>query len=157
MALDIPLAREALALPADPANSAQRAEEVLAAWQQGTLTVQACRQRLNDLARQYPTALSVWAALGELVLPEDVVAAYAFFRTGYHRGLDRARASGWNGSQHIPWTYDSNRGFLRCLYGLMQAATAIGETAEAVRTRQFLLDLDPTDHFGLSRPQPHTT
>jgi hypothetical protein len=33
----------------------------------------------------------------------------------------------------------------------MCAATAIGEEAEATRTRTFLLELDPVDHFGLER------
>ena len=103
----------------------------------------------KDAIVSYPTCLSAWAALGELVLPDDVIAAYAFFRVGYHRGLDRARGSGWRGTQALPWGHESNRGFLRCLYGLMCAATTIGEEAEATRTRQFLLELDPANHFGL--------
>jgi hypothetical protein len=32
----------------------------------------------------------------------------------------------------------------------MLAATAIGEQAEATRTRNFLLDLDPSDHFEVA-------
>ena len=107
--------------------------------------------RLNTIAAQHPTCLPVWAALGELALPNDVIAAYAFFRTGYHRGLDRARASGWRGTQQLRWEHDRNRGFLRCLYGLMCAAETIHEAAEAGRTRQFLLELDPANHFGLEQ------
>ena len=89
--------------------------------------------------------------MGELALPDDVIAAYAFFRVGYHRGLDRARGSGWRGTQQLRWEDESNRGFLRCLYGLMCAATAIGEDAEVTRIHQFLLELDPSNHFGLER------
>ena len=37
------------------------------------------------------------------------------------------------------------------VYGLLRAATAIGEASEAVRTRDFLFDLDPTNHFELRR------
>ena len=151
MPIDIPLVSSHVVLPADPDNSAQQAAEILAAFQAGKIEAQTCRERLNMLAARYPTSLNTWAALGELTLLDDVVAAYAFFRTGYHRGLDRARASGWRGAQQIPWEYESNRGFLRCLYGLMRTATAIGEMDEALRTRKFLLDLDPSNHFGLSR------
>jgi hypothetical protein len=32
---------------------------------------------------------------------------------------------------------------------LLQAATAIGEAAEITRIRQFLLELEPGNHFGL--------
>jgi hypothetical protein len=31
----------------------------------------------------------------------------------------------------------------------MCAATTIDEVGEAARTRQFLLDMDPSNHFGL--------
>jgi hypothetical protein len=151
MPINIPLGKPSVLLPDDPADSAQQATETLAAYQSGKLAAAACRTQLNALAARYPTALNAWAALGELVLPNDVIAAYAFFRTGYHRGLDRARAAGWNGSQHLSWEHADNRGFLRCLYGLMCAATAIGEENEAVRTRNFLLELDPTNHFELGQ------
>ena len=152
MPINIPLGKPSVALPDDPADSAQQAAATLAAWQSGTIDAATCQTQLKAIAARYPTALSAWAALGELTQPNDVIAAYAFFRTGYHRGLDRARAAGWNGSQHLLWEHASNRGFLRCLYGLMQAATAIGEETEAGRTRHFLLDLDPADHFALERP-----
>ncbi len=42
-----------------------------------------------------------------------------------------------------PWI-QPNRGFLRALHALGQAATAIGETDEAARCVQFLHDSDPT-------------
>ena len=151
MAINIPF-EQPIALPPDPDDSAQQVAAALAAFQAGQSTPAAYRERLNAIAARYPTCLNAWAALGELVLPEDVIAAYAFFRVGYHRGLDRARASGWRGTQPLPWEHESNRGFLRCLYGLMCAATAIGEEAEVTRIRQFLLDLDPSNHFGLERP-----
>jgi hypothetical protein len=149
MPIDIPLGQPFVVLPDDPADSAQQAAEALAAFQAGRIDAAICRAQLNTLAVRYPTSLSTWAALGELTLPSDVIAAYAFFRTGYHRGLDRARGSGWRGTQQLRWEHESNRGFLRCLYGLMRAATAIGEEAEAVRTRNFLLDLDPANHFEI--------
>lgn len=149
MAINIPL-EPAIILPADPADSASQVAAAQTALQAGQLDTAGYRARLNDVAAHHPTCLSAWAALGECALPNDVIAAYAFFRTGYHRGLDRARASGWRGTQHIPWEHASNRGFLRCLHGLMAAATTIGEEAEAVRTRQFLLELDPANHFAVT-------
>lgn len=147
MSINIPLGQPEVMLPADPQGSAQQADRALTALQNGQIDASACRAQLNDLATRHPTSLSTWAALGELSLPDDVIAAYAFFRTGYHRGLDRARAAGWNGSQRLPWQHETNRGFLRCLHGLLQAAATIGEETEAVRTRNFLRDLDPTDPF----------
>lgn len=151
MAINIPL-EQPVVLPPEPDDSAQQVAAASAAFQAGQSTASAYREQLKAIAARYPTCLTAWAALGELALPDDVIAAYAFFRVGYHRGLDRARASGWRGTQQLPWAYESNRGFLRCLYGLLCAATAIGEEAEVTRTRQFLLDLDPENHFGLERP-----
>ena len=151
MSIKLPIATGYVVLPDDPADSAQRATALLAAWQASMLEGESCRKQLSQLAAQYPTSLYVWASLGELSLPHDVIAAYAFFRTGYHRGLDRARAAGWNGQQQLRWEHESNRGFLRCLYGLMRAATDIGEQEEAMRTCNFLLDLDPANPFGLER------
>jgi hypothetical protein len=150
MAINIPL-EPPVVLPDDPADSAPQVAVALTAFQAGQTTASACRTSLNAIATRYPTCLNVWAALGDLTLPDDVIAAYAFFRTGYHRGLDRARGAGWHGTQQLRWEHESNRGFLRCLYGLMRAATAIGEEAEARRTRAFLLDLDPADHFAVQR------
>lgn len=150
MAINIPL-EPPIVLPPDPEDSAQRVATAYTAFQAGELQEAAYRDALNTIAARYPTCLSAWAALGELSLPNDVIAAYAYFRVGYHRGLDRARASGWRGTQPLPWAHETNRGFLTCLHGLMQAATTIQEEAEATRTRQFLLDLDPANHFGIAR------
>ena len=148
----IPLGDPFTVLPDDPADSAQQVAAATAVFEAGQCAADVYRARLQTIASAYPTCLPAWAALGELALPNDVITAYAFFRTGYHRGLDRARASGWRGTQHLRWEHASNRGFLRCLYGLMCAADAIHETAEAERTRQFLLELDPANHFAVTMP-----
>jgi hypothetical protein len=71
------------------------------------------------------------------------VTAYAFARTGYHRGLDQLRQNGWHGAGPVPWSHRPNQGFLRSLHQLAVAATAIGETDEAARCAQFLRDCDP--------------
>ena len=71
------------------------------------------------------------------------VEAYAYFRVGYHRGLDRIRKAGWRGEGHIPWAHEPNRGFLRSLQGLSLAAGAIGESDEAIRCRDFFKALAP--------------
>jgi hypothetical protein len=70
------------------------------------------------------------------------VAAYAYARTGYHRGLDALRRSGWKGHGPIPWGHEANRGFLRALGALARAAQEIGEVDEAQRCVQFLRDSD---------------
>ena len=147
MAIDIPFGQLVSVLSDDPGDSAERAAQAQAALAAGEIEPAACRERLSAIASQHPASLSAWAALGELALADDVIAAYAFFRTGYHRGLDRARASGWNGTQQLRWQDESNRPFLRCLNGLRQAAEAIGETAEVTRIDHFLRDLDPDHPF----------
>lgn len=147
MAIDIPFGQPVSVLSDDPGDSAERAAQAQAALAAGEIDPAACRARLSAIAAAYPASLSAWAALGELALPDDVVAAYAFFRVGYHRGLDRARASGWNGTQQLRWQDEPNRPFLRCLNGLRQAAEAIGEAAEVTRIGHFLRDLDPDHPF----------
>jgi hypothetical protein len=97
-----------------------------------------------EVATHHPTCLAAWATLGELALHDGrPVEAYAYFRVGYHRGLDRIRQAGWRGTGQVPWSSEGNRGFLRSLSGLAQAATAIGEQDEADRCHQFLTDLAP--------------
>jgi len=73
----------------------------------------------------------------------DPVAAYAYARTGYHRGLDQLRRAGWKGYGPIPWEHEPNRGFLRALHMLGSAAAAIGEDDEAARCRDFLQQSSP--------------
>jgi len=102
-----------------------------------------------EVAARHPTCLAAWATLGELALRDGrPVEAYAYFRVGYHRGLDRIRHAGWRGSGQVPWSSEGNRGFLRSLSGLAQAATTIAEHDEADRCRTFLHDLAP------DAPQP---
>jgi hypothetical protein len=100
------------------------------------------REAVSEVARVAPTSSAVWAALGSLA--RDEVEAYAYFRVGYHRGLDALRRAGWRGSGYVRWAHQSNRGFLRCLDGLRATAGAIGETEEEERCAQFLLQLDPS-------------
>jgi hypothetical protein len=99
---------------------------------------------VTEVAGRFPSCLAAWAALGELAIEAGrPVDAYAFFRVGYHRGLDRIRRAGWRGSGQVPWAHDGNRGFLRSLAGLGQAAAALDEDDEADRCRAFLADLAP--------------
>jgi len=100
------------------------------------------RDAVAAVVARYPRFLEGWARLGELA--RDDVEAYACFRVGYHRGLDRLRASGWRGSGYVRWEHETNRGFRRALQGLARQAEAIGETDEAERCRLFLEQLDPT-------------
>jgi hypothetical protein len=88
-----------------------------------------------------PRCLQAWATLAELA--ETPIDRYAFARVGYHRGLDSLRAAGWRGSGYVRWRHESNRGFLRSLHALEQAAAQIGETEEEQRCALFLRQLDP--------------
>jgi len=99
---------------------------------------------LDTVAARFPTNSAAWAALAARAFEaDDVVSAYAFSRTGYHRGLDQLRRNGWKGHGPVPWSHPGNRGFLRCLALLARAADSIGEADEAARCAQFLRDCDP--------------
>jgi hypothetical protein len=96
------------------------------------------------VAARYPTSSGAWALLADRAFDGgDVVASYAYARTGYHRGLDALRRNGWKGHGPVPWEHEPNRGFLRCLNALARAAGEIGEADEAARCAQFLRDCDP--------------
>jgi len=99
------------------------------------------RDAVSAVVARHPRFLDGWAQLGRL--GRDDVEAYACFRVGYHRGLDRLRQSGWRGSGYVRWSHEPNRGFLRALDGLRAAATAIGEADEAARCDEFVHQLDP--------------
>ena len=94
------------------------------------------------VAGRWPRYLDAWVALGNL--SEDPTEAYAYFRVGYHRGLDTLRASGWRGSGYVRWSEHTNNGFLRALLGLHRCAVAFNELDEAERCAQFLMQLDPS-------------
>jgi len=96
-----------------------------------------------SVAAKFPAYCAAWADLAERALPGDPVMAYAYARTGYHRGLDQLRRSGWRGYGPVPWEHEPNRGFLRALSALGVAAAAIGEDDEAERITEFLGEASP--------------
>jgi hypothetical protein len=121
-------------LPADEAADRALAEA------QATGTTGA----LKAVAAAHPAFSGAWAALAaESLAAGEPVTAYAYARTGYHRGLDALRRNGWKGHGPVPWSHEPNQGFLRCLHALSQAAAQIGEADEAARCAQFLRDSDP--------------
>lgn len=104
-----------------------------------------------ETARKFPTFCNAWAKLSAAAAEKgDDLAAYAYARTGYHRGLDQLRGSGWRGHGPVPWSHKPNRGFLKALYRLSIAADAIGESSEAARCAEFLRDCDPAAADALS-------
>src|SRR3954470_13449924 len=98
--------------------------------------------QVADVVRRHPASPIAWATLGALGEEHsaDAVTVYAYARVGYHRSLDLLRRNGWKGHGAVPWEHEPNRGFLRCLALLSQAAAVIGETAEAERCATFLRD-----------------
>lgn len=100
------------------------------------------RDAVAAVVADHPRFLDGWAHLGQLA--RDPIEAYAAFRVGYHRGLDRLRQNGWRGSGYVRWDHPQNRGFLRALDGLGRMAGQIGEADEEERCRMFLHQLDPT-------------
>ena len=118
--------------PADALDALQRALDAPAEQR---------RDAVAAVVARWPRFLDAWARLGELA--RDDTEAYAAFRVGYHRGLDRLRANGWRGTGYVRWRFETNRGFLRALAGLQRTAAAIHEEDEAQRCAQFLSQLDP--------------
>jgi Protein of unknown function (DUF3151) len=102
------------------------------------------------VAARFPSYCAAWADLAERSLPADPVTAYAYARTGYHRGLDQLRRAGWRGHGPVPWEHEPNQGFLRSLHLLGQAAAAIGEDDEAARTAEFLRESSPAAAAALA-------
>jgi hypothetical protein len=96
---------------------------------------------VRAVVARWPGFLDGWARLGDAA--RDDVEAYACYRVGYHRGLDRLRHAGWRGSGYVRWAHPENRGFLRSLAGLHRAAQTLEETDEAERTGAFLRQLEP--------------
>jgi uncharacterized protein DUF3151 len=117
-------------LPAEPAEVRHRLAQA-----------GADRDAVAAVVADTPRSLEGWATLGDLA--RDRIEAYAYYRVGYHRGLDTLRASGWRGSGYVRWRHESNRGFLRALDGLGRMAEAIGEADEAARCADFRRQLDP--------------
>jgi Protein of unknown function (DUF3151) len=108
-----------------------------------------------DVAAHFPTYSAAWAELAAQAYARgDAVTAYAYARTGYHRGLDQLRRAGWKGHGPVPWEHEPNRGFLRSLHMLAASAAAIGEDDEADRCEQFLRDSSPAAADELAEPGP---
>jgi hypothetical protein len=106
-----------------------------------------------EVAARHPAYSLAWALLAERALDAGrPVEAYAYARTGYHRGLDALRRSGWKGSGPVPWEHPPNRGFLRALSALARAAAAIGESDEARRCAEFLRRSSPAAAAALGPP-----
>lgn len=99
----------------------------------------------REVATRHPDSPLAWATLAQEALEDgDVVSAYAFARTGYHRGLDALRRAGWRGQGPIPASHAPNRGFLRALAMLGETSRRIGDEAEAERVQDFLREADPS-------------
>lgn len=98
----------------------------------------------SEVAANHPTSSAAWAQLAERALDGgETIAAYAYARTGYHRGLDALRKSGWKGFGPVPWRHRPNQGVLRAIAVLAKAARTIGEDDEFDRCRDLLNDSDP--------------
>lgn len=140
---DLPLAdRRNIVLPSHDATFRQALDEALFAEDE--------RAAVSAVVASDPTFLDAWASLAEA--GRDPVERYAYARVGYHRGLDAIRANGWGGTNYVRWEHETNRGFLRCLGRLRDAANELGENQEVDRLNGFLKELDPTwDDSNLER------
>lgn len=104
-----------------------------------------------EVAAASPSSPLPWALLADAAFADgEVIASYAYARTGYHRGLDALRRNGWKGFGPVPWSHVPNQGFLRALNALGRAAESIGETEEAARCASLLDDCDPSAAAALA-------
>ncbi|MFP5345544.1 MAG: DUF3151 domain-containing protein [Actinomycetes bacterium] len=104
----------------------------------------AAGEQAERLAAANPASSLAWAVLSEEASARgDDVTAYAFARTGYHRGLDALRRAGWRGQGPVPYSHEANRGVLRAVRALAAAAGAIGEDDEQRRGEELLRECDP--------------
>ena len=108
-------------------------------------------QAPGNVVRRHPESPTAWAALAAeaRAAGNDDLTVYAYARVGYHRSLDRLRRHGWKGHGPVPWDHAPNRGFLRSLALLSEAAASIGEEAEAARCADFLRDSSAEAHAAL--------
>ncbi len=95
-----------------------------------------------EIASRHLDSSLCWAILAEGSLAaataDAELIAYAFARTGYHRGVDALTARGWREGTPAPWAHEPNRGFLRCLAWLAQLSGVLGDTAESERCWELL-------------------
>ena len=116
------------------------------------------KEHFLDVVAAHPASSLCWALLAETCLAEEgvgnAVAAYAYARTGYHRGLDALRCAGWRGKGPIPWEHEPNQGFLRALWALACAARRLGEQAEYERCVLFLLEASESGYVALATSRP---
>ena len=99
----------------------------------------------REIASAHLDSPLAWAILAQDALEDgDEVAAYAYARTGYHRGLDALRRNGWRGQGPVPASHAPNRGFLRALVMLGETSRRLGDEAEHERVQDFLREADPT-------------
>lgn len=131
-----PQASPEVVLPPEPAEALEALQDALAVEDRAER-----RTAVAAVVADRPTFLDAWAALG--ALGRDAVESYAAARVGYHRGLDALRRNGWRGTGAVRWAHPENRGFLRCVAQLGEAAARIGEDDEAERCAVFLQQLDP--------------
>lgn len=112
------------------------------------------REQFVQIVARHPESSLCWALLAEGALSVETadadITAYAYARTGYHRGLDALRRAGWKGSGPIPWEHAPNRGFLRCLWVLAVASSRIGDQTESERCAQLLRDSSEAGFAELS-------
>ena len=111
-----------------------------------------------DVVARHPESSLCWALLAEGALTshtrEGDLTAYAFARTGYHRGLDALRRAGWRGRGPVPWKHEPNQGVLRSIWALACAAKRIGEDREYERCVAFLVDSDEEAYTHLVSTRP---
>jgi len=120
-------------------------------------TAQNPKSALNDIMQQAPDFIAGWAALGKIAFDQkEYVEAYAYYRVGYHRSLDKLRGSNWRGAGLVSYDHEPNQPFFHAVEGLMRVSAVFGDIREAERCAQMLLDADPADPLKIRDLTPDT-
>lgn len=102
------------------------------------------QEALAAIVLKHPASSLAWAELARAAREDgNHIGAYAYARTGYHRGLDALRKAGWRGQGPVPWSHEPNRGVLLAFWELREAVRMSEEPGEAERLDALLRDADP--------------
>lgn len=105
----------------------------------------------SAVAAAHPDYPAAWAVLALAAAADGrTMEAYAYGRTGYHRGLDALRKNGWKGYGPVSGQHPGNVGFLTCVAVLAEMAAQIGEDHEAQRLTELLAECDPSFESGIA-------
>lgn len=101
------------------------------------------RAEVAGVVADHPASPLAWAELADLADSEGrAIDALAYAVVAVDLARERLRASGWRDGEHVPWSTESNRAYLRALDAERRAAARLGLQDRADRAAS---DLEAAD------------